>query len=319
MSAAGPPQGAHGAPSGGSAAAFAASVGVHNRARAPTIDAHLHFWRPANGFDIRPVADMPAMRRDFLPEHVAADCRAAGIDRVILVQAAPQAADTGWLLELAGEHDLVAGVTGWVDLDAEDVDLTGLLREAKLLGVRAQLRRHPDLGFITRPRVQRNLATLLINGFSVTILAEPRHYAGVAQTLDALPPGPIVVNHLGLPALAADRAMWLDSMRGFARRPGVMTQLSGLPEFFGDRWREASILALLDDALDIFGPERLLFASDWPMIVPHASYLEWAEAVRSFGHRRGLSTTELDAVFGGNALDAHPRLRAALGEGRAGG
>ena len=81
-------------------------------------------------------------------------------------------------------------------------------------------------------------------------------------------------------------------------------------------WREASILALLDDALDIFGPERLLFASDWPMIVPYASYVEWAEAVRLFGHRRGLSATERDAVFGGNALDAHPRLRAALGEGR---
>lgn len=278
------------------------------KTRVPVIDAHLHFWRPANGFDIRPVAELPAMRRDFMPEHVAADCRAAGIDRVILVQAAPQASDTAWLLELAREHDLVAGVTGWVDLDVEDLDLACLRQEAKLLGVRAQLRRHPDAGFITRRRVQRTLAALLVSGFSVTILAEPRHYPGVMQTLDTLPPGPIVINHMGLPALT-ERALWRESLRGFARRPGVMTQLSGLPEFFGDRWREASILSLLDDALDIFGPERLLFASGWPTIVPHASYAEWIEAVRAFVQRRGLSVTERDAVFGGNALDAHPRLR----------
>jgi L-fuconolactonase len=274
------------------------------------LDAHLHFWRPANGFDIKPVAELPAMRRDFLPGDVAPQCAASDIDRVILVQAAPQEADTLWLLTLARDYELVAGVTGWVDLDVDALDVAALCREPKLLGVRAQLRRHPDSAFIARPRVQRNVARLLDAQLSVTILAEPRHYRHVAEMLDPLPPGPIIINHLGLPALAPDRGDWRDSMREFAGHRRVVTQLSGLPEFFGDRWRQPEVLSLLDDALDIFGPRRLLFASDWPMIVPYASYPEWVETVEAFGQRRGLSSEEVEAIFGGNALRAHPRLAA---------
>src|SRR5689334_7042199 len=103
------------------------------------IDAHILFWRVACGFDNRPIADQPAYRRDFLPEHVAHELDASGIDRVLLVQTCPQTEETTWILDLAERDDRIAGVTGWVDLDDARCDLGPLLARKKVVGIRAQL------------------------------------------------------------------------------------------------------------------------------------------------------------------------------------
>src|SRR5689334_18438695 len=190
------------------------------------IDAHLHFWKPSCGFDNRPIADHEAYRRDFLPATVAADLDHARIDGVILVQTAPQVEETRWLLDLARDDARILGVTGWVDLAAEDCDFTGLLDEPKIVGIRAQLRRIADSAFVTRPTVVRNLATALRAGLALTVLAEERHHAHVVSVLDQLPPGPITLNHLGLPFADVDRERWRNHMRAYARRADLFVQFS---------------------------------------------------------------------------------------------
>jgi L-fuconolactonase len=272
------------------------------------IDAHIHFWRPRCGFDNRPIADHEAYRRDFLPADVDEELARCAIDRVILVQTCPQAEETAWLLDLAQGSERIAGVTGWVDLDDPRCDFAPLLAQRKLVGIRAQLRRIADPAFVARPQVLHNLGAALRAGLGVTILAEPRHYAHVARALDALPPGPITLNHLGLRFAATDAAHWRNAMRRFARRDDCFVQLSGLPFLYGERWRDAAALAVLDEALDILGPSRLVFASDWPMLVRFASYADWVHTVDDFLLRRALARHDADAIFAGNVRRANPRL-----------
>lgn len=272
------------------------------------IDAHIHFWQPQTGFDNRPIADHAAYRRDFLPADVAGDLQRCAIDGVVLVQTCPQIEETAWLLELAKDSPSIVGVTGWVDLDHPDCDFSPLLAQPKLVGIRAQLRRIADPGFIERPQVLCNLGVALRAGLGVTILAEPRHYAHVARALDALPPGPITLNHLGLRFAGTDATQWRQAMQRLARREDLFVQLSGLPFLYGERWRDDEARATLDEAFDILGPSRLMFASDWPMLVRFASYPDWAHSVDEFLARRGASQDEIDAIFARNVCRANPRL-----------
>jgi len=273
------------------------------------IDAHLHFWRPSCNFDNRPIADNAFYRRDFLPADVMPELDTCGIDGAILVQTCPQVAETEWLLELAAGEPRIAGVTAWVDLDGPPCDFAALRGKPKVIGIRAQLRRVADPAFVARPNVIANLGAALHAGLNVTVLAEVRHYEHLLPVLDRLPPGPITLNHLGLPFPGTDRAAWRDAMRNFARRPALYVQLSGVPFLYGERWREdPAALWLLDEALDIFGARRLLFASDYPMLLRFATYTDWVRAVEDFVARRGLPRDDVDAIFAGNALRANPPL-----------
>jgi L-fuconolactonase len=275
------------------------------------IDAHIHFWRPACGFDNRPIADHPAYRRDFLPADIEPELAACGIDRVILVQAAPQREETAWMLALAHHHPVIAGVVGWVDLDSDRVDYPVLGSARGLVGIRAQLRRIQDSAFVLRPRVLANLAYALDANLGVTLLAEPRHYEPVEQALERLPDGPITINHLGMRSTDADAAPWRRLLQVVATRAQTYVQLSGLPFLHGTRWREAPSRAILDEAYDVVGPQRLVFASDWPMLVRFASYTQWVRTVEGLLDARAATAEERDQVFRINASKAHPRLHLA--------
>jgi L-fuconolactonase len=274
------------------------------------IDAHLHFWSPDCGFDNRPVADHEAYRREFLPQHVDADLDATGIDGVVLVQTCPQVEESAWLLERFAAHPRVLGVTAWVDLDAGGCDFAPLLAQPAVVGIRAQLRRIADAAFVLRPRVVAHLGEALRAGLNVTILAEARHYRTVATALQRLPDGPVTVNHLALPFPDVDRSAWRTFLQALARRPGTFVQLSGLPFLHGARWRDADAQRVLDEALDILTPSRLMFASDWPMMLRFATYADWVRCVEALLASRGTSVAEQDAVWAGNVLRATPRLAA---------
>jgi L-fuconolactonase len=274
------------------------------------IDAHLHFWRPDCGFDNRPVADHPAYRRNFLPADVAPSLERCHVDGVLLVQTCPQVEETAWLLDLAADDPRILGITGWVDLDDPACDVDALARHPRVAGLRAQLRRIADDAFVMRPNVLRNLAAALRAGLAVTVLAEQRHAAHVRRALDTLPPGPITLNHLGMPFAAVERAQWGTPLRAYAARPDVVVQLYGLPFLFGERWRDPDPRSVLDDVLDLFGPQRLLFASDWPMMLRFATYEDWVREVERFVAARGLGAADVDAIFAANVLRANPRLAA---------
>jgi L-fuconolactonase len=273
------------------------------------IDAHIHFWQPACGFDNRPVADHAAYRRDFLPQHVQGELDACGIDAVILVQTCPQVEETAWMLELARTQPRIAGITGWADLADPALDFAPLLAQPIFVGVRAQLRRIADARFVLQPAVLRNLARALEAGLGVTLLTEARHYAPVREALARLPQGPVTLNHLAMrfPDVVDDD--WRGMLDAVARRPDTFVQLSGLPFLFGDAWRTPAARDVLHTAWRLLGPGRLLFASDWPMLVRFATYAQWVHSVEAFLDERGAAAGERDLVFRVNAQRANPRLR----------
>lgn len=281
---------------------------THRSSRPMRIDAHLHFWRPSCGFDNKPVADHADYRRDFMPEDVRPALIESAIDGVILVQTTPQIEETAWMLDVARHHDWILGVTGWVDLDSAFCDIAALAAEQKIVGIRAQLRRIADPTYVSRPQVVRNLADALETGLGITMLAEYRHYHDVAEVIEKLPTGPITLNHLGMAFPDVPRGQWRNAMHRFAQRPATYLQLSGLPFLHGSQWRGHEAEGILDDALDIFGPQRLLFASDWPMMLRFADYGSWVLALQAFLHRRGVSDVDAAAIFGGNVQSANPRL-----------
>jgi len=280
------------------------------------IDGHAHLWQPSQGFDIKPVRDHAAFRRDFLIPELIRWCDLCGIDRVVITQSAPQEAETEFLLATCRDEPRIAGVTGWVDLAAPDVGLVldRLMEEPKFVGIRAQLRRVADDSFIERPEVRHGLAAVAARGLSVVLLAEARHLSGCLRLLEAEPALSAVLNHGGMPDLVnGDIASWRKAMTDYARRTSAAVQLSGFVTLAGPGWTPALLELVIAHLLDCFGPDRLMFASDWPMTDLHASYQRWWEVFNVTIDHYGLSSSERASVYGAvarrvHALDAPGRL-----------
>jgi L-fuconolactonase len=270
------------------------------------IDAHQHFWRYAPEAYPWIDARMGAIARDFLPADLAPALAAARIDGCIAVQARASAAENDFLLGLARAHPLVRGVVGWVDLTAPDVEraLAPLADEPLIVGVRHLVQDEPDERFLARPDFRRGVAALVRHGLVYDVLVRPRQLAAVRAFVTGLPEQPLVLDHCGKPPLAgtpAERAAWERDFRALGGFPHLACKLSGLvTEARWHAWEQAELAAVLDVALETFGPERLLFGSDWPVCLLAADgYSEVHAVVDAWSRPLGADARVL--IFGANA------------------
>jgi L-fuconolactonase len=268
------------------------------------IDAHQHFWR------YRPEeypwidARMGRIRRDFLAADLAPELSARGFDGTIAVQARASREETRFLLELAAAEPFVRGVVGWVDLCAPDVEreLAGLAAQPALRGVRHPVQDEPDERFLLRADFQRGIAGLARHDLVYELLIHPRHLEPAGRLVGAFPGQSFVLDHLAKPPIAArTRAGWERGFRALARHANTSCKLSGLvTEAAWDAWEPLDFRPYLDIALEAFGPQRLLFGSDWPVCLLAAqSYAAVVEIVLSWAEE--LAPAERAALFGGNA------------------
>ena len=267
------------------------------------IDAHQHFWR----YD--PVQydwiddSLSALRRDFLPEDLGPELRAAGFDGCIAVQARQSVAETRFLLDLAARHDWIAGVVGWVDLQARDVraQLEPFAREATLVGLRHVVQAEPDDRFLLRPECLRGVATLRDLGLAYDILVYPRQLPAAVEFAQSLEGQPLVLDHRGKPDIrGGDIADWHRHLRALAGCRHVMAKLSGLvTEADWHNWTAEGMRPYLDVAFECFGYERLMIGSDWPVCTVAADYGRTLRLVTDY--MRDRPAPERDAVLGGNA------------------
>ena len=268
------------------------------------IDSHQHFWRysPAEygWMDDR----MTRIRRDFLPEDLAPLLAACGLDGAVAVQARSSLEETRFLLELARAHDCVKGVVGWADLRAEDLDdvLDELCQEPLLRGLRHVVQDEPDDGFLRREDFQAGARKLAARGLAYDILIYPRQLDAAVAFATALPDQPLVLDHLAKPDIAGARTdNWRGGFRGLAAMDHVLCKVSGMvTEAKWNAWQPDDFRAYMDEALDAFGIDRLMFGSDWPVALLAADgyqsvyqlVADWAAA---------LSEDEQAKLFGGNA------------------
>jgi len=270
------------------------------------IDAHQHFWHySAEEYDW--IGDtMAAIRRDFLPQDLLPLLDAAGIDATVAVQAHQSIAETDWLLQLAAENDWIAGVVGWVPLASPEAEgaLERIAANPKLRGVRHVLQAEPD-EFFHREDFNLGLARLRPFGLTYDLLVVERQLPAAIQLVDRHPDQPFVLDHVAKPLIAQrELEPWRSQIREMARRPHVTCKLSGMvTEAQFDTWTEDQLRPYVETVLEAFGPQRLLFGSDWPVCAVAASYARWASVARAFVAT--LTAGEQQSIFGGNAQKAY--------------
>ena len=267
------------------------------------IDAHHHFWR----YD--PVQydwigeDMGALRRDFLPEHLEQEIRAAGIDGVVSVQARQSLEETAALAEFARRHDFIKGFVGWVPLVSPDVtrDLEAFAGEPKFRGVRHVLQGEADDRYMLRADFNAGIRALGRFGLVYDVLIFERHLPQTIDFVRAHPAQTFVLDHLAKPRVK-DGSFddWRKNLRELSRHENVFCKLSGLvTEAHWQDWTEDGLRPYADAVLEAFGARRTLFGSDWPVCLVACGYGRWVQVVRDFA--RALSADEQAELFGGTA------------------
>lgn len=267
------------------------------------IDAHQHFWRYAPADYPWIGAGMERLARDYLPADLVAVARPAGIGGSIAVQARQSLAESRWLLALAAAEPFIRGVVGWVDLRSPRVaeDLAPLAADPRFVGVRHVVQDEPDPRFVLGAEFVRGLRHLAPLGLTYELLLYPHQLPAAVELADLLPEQPFVLDHLAKPRVeAGELEPWRRDVAALARRPNVCCKLSGLvTEADWSGWRRSDFTPYLEVAVAAFGPERLMFGSDWPVCLLAAEYADVAGIVGDFVGR--LSVAEQAAIRGGTA------------------
>lgn len=261
----------------------AASAGVP--AASGVVDAHAHFWDPGRLDYFWLSLTSGPLFRPFLPTELEPALGAAGVSRVVFVQASHDRRENAWALGLAERHPWIAGILGWVNLEDPKVpkELDALVRSASFKGVRHLAHTERDERWLLRPAVANGLAALCERGLAFDLVVKPRQLPLVAELAAAHPKLEFVLDHLGNPPLESGGLDgWARDLALVAARPNVSAKVSGLTTLAGPSAVEPVILAeAVRTAVESFGFERLMFGGDWPVCLKAGSYLDAVSATCS--------------------------------------
>ncbi|HEV7898481.1 MAG TPA: amidohydrolase family protein [Planosporangium sp.] len=271
------------------------------------VDAHHHIW----DLSVRDQAWLECerfapIRRSFTVDDLAPDARAAGVTATVLVQTAALPEETPELLRAAVDHDLVAAVTGWVELTAPSVadDLAALrsrIGGAYLRAIRHLVQDEPDPDWLCRTDVRRGLRAVAEAGLGYELLVKPPQLPAALRAVEELDHVEFVLDHCAKPYIA-DGVLepWASRIRQLATHENITCKLSGLvTEADWARWTPESLRPYVDVVVEAFGPDRLMFGSDWPVCLLAGSYARWVETVDELIAQ--LSEDERAAITGGTA------------------
>jgi L-fuconolactonase len=266
------------------------------------IDAHHHVWRLARGDYGWLTPDLAPIYRDFALSDLAPHLAAAGITGTILVQAAATEAETHFMLDLAEAAEVVRGVVGWIDFDAPDAlaRLDAVAGRRLLVGLRPMVQDIADDDWLLGPHLAPLLDAMASHGLVFDALALPRHLSRLERVVRRHPKLQFVLDHFGKPRLASgDIAEWRRDIAQLAAHPNVVCKLSGLVTEAAKDWQVADLRDAVEHALACFGPQRMLWGSDWPVVNLAGGYDRWLAAAESL--LADWPAADKAAIFGGNA------------------
>ena len=268
------------------------------------IDAHQHFWELGRfdygWLDAEPLA---AIRRTYLPTDLKTHLDATGVDKSIFVQTQHNVEENRWVLQFCEENDFLAGMVGWVDLASPDCE--SQLEEFKdnpdFIGIRHVTHDEPDDDFIVRDDVMNGLRVLEKHSMPFDLLFFVKHLKHATTLGKALPNLPMVIDHLAKPEIKDARLdNWEADFRAAAKFPNMFCKISGMvTEADWNNWKPADLRPYVEIALDVFGPERCMYGSDWPVCELAGTYEQVIGAAREV--LGGLSESEQAMVFGETA------------------
>ena len=266
------------------------------------IDSHLHFWKLDRGDYGWLTPDLTPIYRDFLPADARPWLDSAGIDGVVAVQAAPTVPETRFLLDLAKREPLIRGVVGWVDMASPDAEerIAELAADPLLKSIRPMLQDLPADDWMLGPALDPAFAALVRHGVRFDALAKPRHLPHLLALIERHPDLAVVVDHGAKPDIAGGGlASWRAALAPIAAAPHVHCKLSGLVTEAAPGADAGEIQPYAEVLFELFGADRLMFGSDWPVVTLRRSYAEWHGMAGILAEK--LRDDERAALFGGTA------------------
>ena len=275
----------------------------------PTIlDSHIHLWRRADGDDVWVASKIGGLARDFSVDDWRAHADASGVAGAILVQAAHSIAETERAIALAAANPRIVGVVGWADLHGESLaaDVARLATHPQLVGIRPLPPGTFGADWMADPRTERGLATLGAAGIAVDVLVKWPGLTRARQLLERLPQVRVVLNHCGRPdTMTGLLEPWASDLKAFARATSATIKLSGLIERAGIEWTKEALRPYVETVIDAFGPSRVMFASNWPVLEIGGTYEGWVGALRAILDDIGLAEADRVAILAGTACRAY--------------
>jgi L-fuconolactonase len=279
---------------------------------APGVDAHQHFWSLARGDYAWLTPDLEPLYRDFGPGDLEPLMREARVGRTVAVQAAPTVDETRYLLGLAERTPWIAGVVGWIDLTSSEAPrlLDDLQRHLALRGVRPMIQDIPDPDWMLGEELGPGLRELELRSLTFDALVHPVHLPRLLRLLERHPDLRVVVDHAAKPDIRSGAfEPWARDLRRLADATDARCKLSGLVTEAAADWSVADLSPWVDHLLECFGPERLMWGSDWPVVDLAGGYARWRAATETL--LEPLALREREAVLGANAarfydLAPHP-------------
>lgn len=276
------------------------------------IDSHHHFWNYSAENYGWISEKMAVLRRDFAPADLLKETQQTKIDAVVSVQARQSLEETQWLVSIAEEHELVAGVVGWLPLADQDIQqhVERYSHSPWLKGVRHVVQDEPDDAFILGEEFNRGVAHLKDYGLVYDVLIFAKHLQNSIQFVDQHPEQPFVLDHIAKPTIEGgeiDR-QWESGIRELAKRDNVTCKFSGVAtEVREDSWDLATVKPYWDVVLESFGAQRLMFGSDWPVCLLKTDYVRWVRTAEALVQE--LSQTEQTQFWSETAKQAYRLFR----------
>lgn len=266
------------------------------------IDSHVHFWKYDK--EHLPWIDgkMKILQKDYLPNELEQTFKRNNVDGCIAVQAATEEVETRFLAELANTHPIIKGVIGWTDLFAPDVEkkLTEFKEYGSVIGIRHIVQSEPD-DFLYNEKFRSGISLLKEFGYTYDILIFPRQLNAAVDFVKAFPEQVFILDHCAKPDVKhKEMDIWRKGITDLAMFPNVSCKLSGLiTEAAWKEWSPHDFYPYLDVVFQAFGTERLMFGSDWPVMLLSGIYVQWKSLLEKYMEKN--LPDEREAVFGLNA------------------
>ena len=269
-----------------------------------TIDSHVHFWKYDKLMDVWITKDMIILQEDYFPEHLALTFQRNEIDGCVAIQSDQSEVETRFLSELSLTHPIIKGVVGWIDLKNENIEerlshFFSLYPAIK--GYRHIVQSEPD-EFLLNKDFQRGIAALKPYDYTYDILIYSYQLKSATEFVSRFPEQKFVVDHCAKPEIRnGDSHEWDILIRELAKHPNTYCKLSGL--FTEARWKEwkaGEFYPYFDTVFEAFGTDRLLFGSDWPVMLLSGIYIQWKSLIEKYMEQ--FSLEEKENVMGLNAM-----------------
>jgi L-fuconolactonase len=267
------------------------------------IDSHQHFWKFNPERDTWITDDMNVLKNDFSPADLLPLLKQNAVDGCVSVQADQSLSETDFLLELADRNEFIKGVVGWVDLRSGNLEntLAKYRRHKKLKGFRHIVQSEPE-GFLSNDSFIAGVRKISEEGFTFDLLVYPHQLEESLYFVNRLPDAKIVIDHMAKPYIRkGEKTKWKTEMLALAKFSNVSCKVSGLvTEADWKSWNKQQIFPFIDEVLESFGADRLMYGSDWPVCLLAATYERQLEVVTSY--IEALSADERQSIMGGTAM-----------------